>query len=108
MYPHTLTHTYPHTKHTQAAGRGPPSSALPGPPRGEPAKPIVYPNKEAAKEAFKALLQDYDVPPEASWDNTMRLIIHDARYGALKALGEKKAAFNEYCTVRGFSRGFGA
>lgn len=65
----------------------------------EPAKPIVYPNKEAAKEAFKQLLQDFDVPPEASWDNTMRLIIHDARYGALKAMGEKKAAFNEYCTV---------
>jgi hypothetical protein len=31
----------------------------------------------------------------------MRLIIHDPRYGALKALGEKKSAFNEYCTVRG-------
>lgn len=30
----------------------------------------------------------------------MRLIINDARYGALKAMGEKKAAFNEYCTVR--------
>jgi hypothetical protein len=39
------------------------------------------------------------VPPEASWDNTMRLVIHDVRYGALKAMGEKKAAFNEYCTV---------
>jgi hypothetical protein len=45
------------------------------------------------------VLQDFDVPPEASWDNTMRLVIHDARYGALKAMGEKKAAFNEYCTV---------
>jgi hypothetical protein len=39
---------------------------------------------------------------EASWDNAMRLIIHDPRYGALKALGEKKSAFNEYCTVRGW------
>jgi hypothetical protein len=38
---------------------------------------------------------------EASWDNAMRLIIHDPRYGALKALGEKKSAFNEYCTVSG-------
>lgn len=45
-------------------------------------------------------MQDYDVPPEASWDNAMRLIVNDARYGALKAMGEKKAAFNEYCTVR--------
>jgi pre-mRNA-processing factor 40 len=42
---------------------------------------------------------------EASWDNAMRLIIHDPRYGALKALGEKKSAFNEYCTVRVEARG---
>lgn len=66
----------------------------------EPAKPIVYPTKEAAKEAFKNLLADFDVPAEASWDNAMRLVIHDPRYGALKAMGEKKSAFNEYCTVR--------
>ncbi|WIA16549.1 hypothetical protein OEZ85_013221 [Tetradesmus obliquus] len=66
----------------------------------EPAKPIVYATKEAAKEAFKALLTDFDIPAEASWDNAMRLIIHDPRYGALKALGEKKSAFNEYCTAR--------
>jgi hypothetical protein len=45
------------------------------------------------------------VPPEATWDNAMRLIINDPRYGALKAIGEKKATFNEYCTVR--SRGLG-
>jgi hypothetical protein len=44
-------------------------------------------------------LQDFDVPPEATWDNAMRLIINDPRYGALKAIGEKKATFNEYCTV---------
>lgn len=66
----------------------------------EPVKPIIYPTKEAAKEAFKELLTDFDVPAEASWDNAMRLIIHDPRYGALKAMGEKKSAFNEYCTVR--------
>eukprot|EP00879_Flechtneria_rotunda_P008532 GHRR01008939.1.p1 GENE.GHRR01008939.1~~GHRR01008939.1.p1 ORF type:complete len:656 (+),score=305.57 GHRR01008939.1:244-1968(+) len=66
----------------------------------EPTKPIIYPTKEAAKEAFKELLTEYSVPAEASWDNAMRLIIHDPRYGALKALGEKKSAFNEYCTAR--------
>eukprot|EP00878_Enallax_costatus_P007972 GHUV01008338.1.p1 GENE.GHUV01008338.1~~GHUV01008338.1.p1 ORF type:complete len:419 (+),score=115.06 GHUV01008338.1:42-1259(+) len=66
----------------------------------EPVKPIIYPTKEAAKEAFKELLSDFAVPAEASWDNAMRLIIHDPRYGALKAMGEKKSAFNEYCTAR--------
>lgn len=53
------------------------------------------------------VLQDFDVPPEATWDNAMRLIINDPRYGALKAIGEKKATFNEYCTVRSRGRGLG-
>jgi hypothetical protein len=35
----------------QAAAKEPPAA-----PR-EPSKPVVYPNKEAAKEAFKQLLQ---------------------------------------------------
>jgi hypothetical protein len=30
--------------------------------REEPAKPIVYASKEAAKEAFKQLLTDFDIP----------------------------------------------
>jgi hypothetical protein len=32
----------------------------------EPAKPIVYATKEAAKEAFKALLTDFDIPAGAA------------------------------------------
>eukprot|EP00775_Hariotina_reticulata_P012499 gene12499-12634_t len=66
----------------------------------EPAKPLVFATKEAAKEAFKELLSDNEIPAEASWDNAMRLIVNDPRYGALKSLGEKKSAFNEYCTAR--------
>lgn len=61
--------------------------------------PVTYATKEEAREAFKALLSDMDVPSEATWDQAMRLIVNDARYGALKAIGEKKSAFNEYCTV---------
>lgn len=59
----------------------------------------MFATKEAAKEAFKELLSDNEIPAEASWDNAMRLIVNDPRYGALKSLGEKKSAFNEYCTV---------
>lgn len=83
--------------HLQANEEPKPAAAA----KPEPVKqePVKYATKEAAKEAFKQLLADFEIPPEASWDNAMRLIIHDVRYGALKQMGEKKSAFNEYCTV---------
>ena len=60
---------------------------------------MEYATKEEAKEAFKEMLQEHDVPADATWDAIMRTIISDVRYSALKNLGEKKAAFNEYCQV---------
>lgn len=34
------------------------------------------------------------------WNSqTMRVIINDKRYGALKTLGERKQAFNEVCLI---------
>jgi hypothetical protein len=38
----------------QAGGKD--ASAAPAAPPREPSKPVIYPNKEAAKEAFKQLL----------------------------------------------------
>ena len=35
-----------------------------------------------------------------NWDIAMRMIVADARYGALKKMNEKKQAFNEYKTQR--------
>lgn len=58
-----------------------------------------YATKEEAKEAFMEMLRELDVPADATWDAMMRTIVTDGRYGALKSLGEKKAAFNEYCQV---------
>ena len=40
------------------------------------------------------------VPGNASWEQAMKLIIVDPRYGALKHLNEKKQAFNAYKTQR--------
>ena len=45
-----------------------------------------------------AVLQE--VPSNSSWDNAMRMIVNDPRYGALKKMNEKKQAFNEYKTKR--------
>jgi len=40
------------------------------------------------------------VPSNATWENAMKLIVNDPRYGALKHLNERKQAFNEYKTQR--------
>lgn len=63
-------------------------------------KEYVYETKEEAKQAFKELLREKEVPSNSSWDNAMRMIVNDPRYGALKKMNEKKQAFNEYKTKR--------
>ncbi|RMX55127.1 hypothetical protein pdam_00007445 [Pocillopora damicornis] len=44
--------------------------------------------------------KEYEVPSNSTWDNAMRMIVNDPRYGALKKMNEKKQAFNEYKTKR--------
>ncbi|KAG2401372.1 Pre-mRNA-processing protein [Vigna angularis] len=61
---------------------------------------LVFANKMEAKDAFKALLDSANVGSDWTWDRAMRLIINDKRYGALKTLGERKQAFNEYLNHR--------
>uniref|UniRef100_A0A0E0C357 Pre-mRNA-processing protein 40A n=1 Tax=Oryza meridionalis TaxID=40149 RepID=A0A0E0C357_9ORYZ len=58
-------------------------------------EPVTYANKLEAKNAFKALLESSNVESDWTWDQAMRVIINDKRYGALKTLGERKQAFNE-------------
>ncbi|XP_062200912.1 pre-mRNA-processing protein 40A-like [Phragmites australis] len=63
-------------------------------------EPVVYANKLDAKNAFKTLLESVNVESDWTWDQAMRIIINDKRYGALKTLGERKQAFNEYLNQR--------
>nr|DAD48228.1 TPA_asm: hypothetical protein HUJ06_018165 [Nelumbo nucifera] len=63
-------------------------------------EPLVYANKLEAKSAFKALLESANVESDWTWEQAMRVIINDKRYGALKTLGERKQAFNEYLGQR--------
>uniref|UniRef100_A0A453MT99 Pre-mRNA-processing protein 40A n=1 Tax=Aegilops tauschii subsp. strangulata TaxID=200361 RepID=A0A453MT99_AEGTS len=63
-------------------------------------EPVVYATKLEAKNAFKSLLESANVQSDWSWDQAMRVIISDKRYGALKTLGERKQAFNEYLNQR--------
>ncbi|XP_057776534.1 pre-mRNA-processing protein 40A isoform X2 [Salvia miltiorrhiza] len=63
-------------------------------------EPVIYATKQEAKNAFKALLESANVEADWTWDQAMRVIINDKRYGALKTLGERKQAFNEYLMQR--------
>nr|XP_034580048.1 pre-mRNA-processing protein 40A isoform X2 [Setaria viridis] len=63
-------------------------------------EPVVYATKTEAKNAFKSLLESVNVESDWTWEQTMRVIINDKRYGALKTLGERKQAFNEYLNQR--------
>ncbi|CAL1395733.1 unnamed protein product [Linum trigynum] len=63
-------------------------------------EPLVFANKQEAKSAFKALLESVNVQSDWSWEQTMREIVNDKRYGALRTLGERKQAFNEYLGQR--------
>ncbi|KZV54521.1 pre-mRNA-processing protein 40A-like [Dorcoceras hygrometricum] len=63
-------------------------------------EPLLYANKQEAKNAFKSLLESANVEADWSWDQAMRVIINDKRYSALKTLGERKQAFNEYLMQR--------
>ncbi|GAB2228280.1 hypothetical protein Droror1_Dr00010111 [Drosera rotundifolia] len=63
-------------------------------------EPLVFASKQDAKNAFKSLLESANVPADWTWDQAMRVIINDKRFGALKTLGERKAAFNEYLGQR--------
>ncbi|EPS71108.1 hypothetical protein M569_03648, partial [Genlisea aurea] len=49
-----------------------------------------------AKIAFRALLESANIGSDWTWDQAMRVIINDRRYGALRSLGERKQAFNEF------------
>ncbi|KAK4742651.1 hypothetical protein SAY87_000652 [Trapa incisa] len=63
-------------------------------------EPFLYISKQEAKNAFKALLESVNVQSDWTWEQAMREIINDRRYGALKTLGERKQAFNEYLGQR--------
>lgn len=59
-------------------------------------KPVVFKDKKEAIEAFKELLKEKDVPSNTTWEQALKLIVNDPRYGTLKKLNEKKQAFNSY------------
>ncbi|XP_066251953.1 pre-mRNA-processing factor 40 homolog A isoform X2 [Euwallacea similis] len=60
----------------------------------------VYTDKKEAMEAFKELLKEKNVPSNASWEQCLKIIQNDLRYGSFKKLNEKKQVFNAYKTQK--------
>ncbi|KAK0547059.1 U1 snRNP protein [Tilletia horrida] len=77
---------------------------LPPPPAGasgsiastSAASDIAFPNKEDAERAFIDLLRSKGVDLKWSWEQTMRAIVTEPMYRALKTLAERKNAFGKY------------
>ncbi|CAI0401259.1 unnamed protein product [Linum tenue] len=63
-------------------------------------EPLSFIDKQEARNAFKLLLESASVGLDWTWEQTMRVIITDKRYGALKTLGERKQAFTEFLAER--------
>ena len=55
-----------------------------------------YESKEAAKNAFWAMLEEREVAPESTWNDAMKLVMDEPRYSALSTMKQKKSAFNEW------------
>ncbi|KAK2080569.1 hypothetical protein QBZ16_000423 [Prototheca wickerhamii] len=53
-----------------------------------------------AKDAFKGMLLEAGVSSSDGWAEVSRAVMADRRFGALRTLGERKAAFNEYVQQR--------
>ncbi|PHT33241.1 hypothetical protein CQW23_29578 [Capsicum baccatum] len=54
--------------------------------------PLVYESKAEAKSAFKTLLDSTNIGSDCTWDQAMRAVINDWRYGALKSLDSETPA----------------
>ncbi|XP_057863573.2 pre-mRNA-processing protein 40A isoform X2 [Cryptomeria japonica] len=63
-------------------------------------EPVTYANKTEAKLAFRQLLESAHVESDWTWEQAMRVIINDKRYGALKSLAERRQTFFEYTVQR--------
>ncbi|KAG0003344.1 PRP40 pre-mRNA processing factor 40 [Entomortierella chlamydospora] len=59
-----------------------------------------FSTKEEAEEAFKNLLKETGVTSTWTWEQTMRAVVTNPMYRALKTTAERKTAFQEYVDDR--------
>lgn len=56
-----------------------------------------YATPEEAEAAFVKLLRRSGVQPDWTWEQTLRAVVKDPQYRAIKDPRERKAAFEKYC-----------
>jgi ATP adenylyltransferase/5',5'''-P-1,P-4-tetraphosphate phosphorylase II len=61
---------------------------------------FMFATKKDAIDAFKAAFQSANVGSEWTYETAAKAIANDARFGALRTLRERKAAFAEYVVDR--------
>ncbi|KAF9365807.1 PRP40 pre-mRNA processing factor 40 [Mortierella sp. NVP85] len=59
-----------------------------------------FSTKEEAEEAFKNLLKETGVTSTWTWEQTMRAVVSNPMYRALKTVAERKSAFQDYVDER--------
>ncbi|KAF9438329.1 PRP40 pre-mRNA processing factor 40 [Entomortierella beljakovae] len=59
-----------------------------------------FSTKEEAEEAFKNMLKETGVTSTWTWEKTMRAVVTNPMYRALKTTAERKTAFQEYVDER--------
>ncbi len=67
-------------------------------PSADPATAAKYASPAAAEEAFFELLSDKGITPGLSWSDALFRIVRDPRYGALRTLPQRRAAYSRYLT----------
>lgn len=67
---------------------------------GSPEPKMQFKGKKETIEAFKQLLQEREVPSNATWEQAVKMIQSDPRYPQMKKLNERKQAFNVYKTQK--------
>jgi len=60
----------------------------------------VYATSGEAKEAFRAILRDAQIPSWMGWEQAVAVISADRRFGAVRTLGERRLLFDEYMMGR--------
>ncbi|XP_001950893.1 pre-mRNA-processing factor 40 homolog B isoform X1 [Acyrthosiphon pisum] len=60
----------------------------------------ILKNKQELIDAFKELLKKKNIPSNASWDQTVKVISRDPLYPQVKKLNEKRQLFNAYKTQK--------
>ncbi|KAL4400659.1 U2-type prespliceosome protein [Malassezia pachydermatis] len=58
--------------------------------------PLMYNSYEEAEAAFISLLRLKQVGPDSTWEQTLRVIVTEPLYKALRSLADRKAAFTKY------------